>query len=114
MKCQLLTYSNVASASSRSAPYVPLGTITEAKKATKSSIKSRAGSRRRARRAQNAPSLIVRVWRHSPTRSEVMRNPDRTKKASTPMNPPSMCGIPPWNSITATTAQARTPSRAGR
>ena len=25
-----------------------------------------AGSRRRARRAQNAPSLIVRLWRHSP------------------------------------------------
>ena len=43
-----------------------------------------------------------------------MRKPDRTKKASTPMNPPSMCGIPPWNIITATTAQARTPSRAGR
>ena len=43
-----------------------------------------------------------------------MRNPERTKKASTPMNPPSMCGIPPWNIITARTAQARMPSSAGR
>ena len=43
-----------------------------------------------------------------------MRNPDRTKKASTPMNPPSMWGIPPWNIITARTAQARMPSSAGR
>ena len=30
------------------------------------------------------------------------------------MNPPSMWGIPPWNIITATTAQARIPSSAGR
>ena len=88
--------------------------MTAAKNATKSSISSSAGSSRRALRAQNAPSLIVSVWRHSPISSEVMRNPDRTKKASTPMNPPSMCGMPPWNIITATTANARTPSRAGR
>ncbi len=52
-------------------------------------------------------------WRHSPISSEVIRNPERTKNASTPMNPPSMCGMPPWNIMTATTAQARIPSSAG-
>ena len=57
---------------------------------------------------------MVRDWRHSPTRSEVIRNPERTKNASTPMNPPPMNGMPPWNIMTATTAAARTPSRAGR
>ena len=88
--------------------------MTDAKNATKSNIKRSAGSRRRARRAQKDPSLIVRAWRHSPMSSEVMRKPERTKNVSTPMNPPSMCGIPPWNIITARTAQARTPSSAGR
>jgi len=88
--------------------------MTDAKNATKRSIRNSAGSRRRARRAQNPPSLMVDVWRHSPIRSEVIRKPERTKKASTPMNPPSMCGIPPWNSMTARTAKARTPSSAGR
>jgi hypothetical protein len=103
----------VLSASSRKAGYVPSGTITEAKSATKSSIKKSAGSNRRARRAQNAPSRIVRVARHSETSSEVMRKPDKTKNVSTPMKPPVATARPPWNIMTATTAKARTPSRPG-
>jgi hypothetical protein len=43
-----------------------------------------AGSRRRARPAQKRRSLIVPLLLHSPTRSEVIRKPERTKKESTP------------------------------
>jgi len=49
--------------------------------------------------------------RHS---SPVIRNPEMTKKTSTPTKPPSRPGIPAWNSTTASTATARRPSMSGR
>ena len=42
-----------------------------------------------------------------------MRNPDRTKNASTPKNPAGRNDKPPWYAITARTAKARMPSSAG-
>jgi len=43
-----------------------------------------------------------------------MRNPETTKKTSTPMNPPPTPGTPAWNATTASTATARRPSMSGR
>jgi len=43
-----------------------------------------AGSRRRARAAQKRRSRMVPLPLHSRTRSDVIRKPERTKKASTP------------------------------
>jgi len=45
-------------------------------------------SKRRARRAQNAPSRRPPVALISDTMFAVMRNPEMTKKISTPTNPP--------------------------
>src|SRR5579872_2143589 len=73
----------------------------------------RAGSSRLARRAQNRRSPIVAFRPHSPSNSEVMRNPESTKKVSTPRNPAGRNGTPLWNAMTPSTAKARTPSRAG-
>jgi hypothetical protein len=44
------------------------------------------------------------------SRSDVIKNPERTKKKSTPRYPPSKC--PPWKSSTAATAAPRAPSSA--
>ncbi len=44
-----------------------------------------AGSSRRARRDQNRPSLIDPVRCNSASSSDVIRNPETTKKTSTPM-----------------------------
>src|SRR5450759_5021781 len=63
--------------------------------ATPINITNRAGSRRRARRAQNFPSWIVSFFRHSPTNREVIRNPERTKNTSMVRNPPPRTGTPP-------------------
>ena len=46
-----------------------------------------AGTSRRARRTQNARSAMRPVAARSRSRSEVMRNPEMTKKASTPTKP---------------------------
>ena len=50
--------------------------------------RSRAGSSRRARRAQNRRRLTVAVADHSFTSSVEMRKPERTKKTLTEMTPP--------------------------
>src|SRR5690606_30473399 len=46
--------------------------------------------------------------------SPVIRYPERTKKTSTPMNPPASHGTPAWAAITSRIATARRPSRSGR
>src|SRR5689334_15019894 len=43
-----------------------------------------------------------------------MRNPEMTKKTSTPTKPPGTPGTAAWNSTTARTATARSPSMSGR
>ena len=43
-----------------------------------------------------------------------MRNPEMTKKTSTPTNPPENPGTPAWKKITANTAIARRPSMSAR
>ncbi len=43
-----------------------------------------------------------------------MRKPERTKKTSTPRKPPGSIDGRAWWAITASTATARSPSRAGR
>ena len=45
---------------------------------------------------------------------EVIRNPEMTKKISTPTYPPAKAGIPAWKPITDRTAIARNPSMSGR
>src|SRR5579875_3795861 len=72
-----------------------------------------AGSRRRARRAQKAPSAMRPLDCHSRTSSDVMRKPERTKKVSTPRNPPGSQETPPWKASTPRTATPRRPSSAG-
>ena len=73
-----------------------------------------AGSSRRARRAQNPGSDNVPVDASSLSSKRVIRNPDRTKNTSTPTNPPWKAPSRRWNSTTATTANARSPSTSGR
>jgi hypothetical protein len=43
-----------------------------------------------------------------------MRNPERTKKTSTPAKPLDIPGMPAWKTMTRRAATARTPSIAGR
>ena len=74
---------------------------------------NKAGSSRRARRDQNAPKLTRDDRPHSTRSSEVIRYPERTKKVSTPRNPPGICPVPKWNAMTDPTATARKPSRVG-
>ena len=54
------------------------------------------GSSRRARPAQNAPNRMVQRLAYSRTSKPVIKNPDNTKKRSTPSRPPSTQGTPPW------------------
>ena len=63
--------------------------------------------------AQKAAKVIVPCRPYSPTRSEVMRKPDRTKKVSTPRNPPRAHPASRWYAKTERTAKARRPSSAG-
>jgi hypothetical protein len=66
-----------------------------------------AGSSLLARLAQNDENLIRLVLETSRRRCEVMRNPEMTKKMSTPTYPPLMnCGQR-WNITTPSTAIAR-------
>ena len=52
--------------------------------------------------------------RYSAAKIEVMRNPLRTKKTSTPLKAPAANGACPlWKATTATTAMALRPSSAG-
>jgi len=89
------------------------GASTAAYNAMAPSTTSSAGSRRRARRAQN-PGRLMRPFRpHSVSSSDVMRKPDSTKNASTPRNPPGAHPAPKWYAMTAATANARKPSSAG-
>ena len=95
---------------------------------------ARAGCRRRPtaptrirpRGAETAPAAAggpggprtgaARSWpvrRYSPSRSDVTRKPDRTKKMSTPSSPPLAHPSPAWNAMTARTATPRRPSRPG-
>ncbi len=90
-----------------------LETASIAQIAMAMSTTNRAGRSRRARRAQNAANLIPDDRPHSVRSSEVIRYPERTKKVSTPRNPPGICPVPKWNAMTDRTATARNPSRAG-
>ena len=55
----------------------------------------------------------MRPWSMCSTRrSRVIKNPDSTKKTSTPMKPPSKRVSPAWNATTRYTATARSPSSA--
>src|SRR5690606_21925793 len=72
-----------------------------------------AGSRRLARRAQNARRPTWCRSRCSRTRRVVMRKPDRTKKTSTPTYPPGNVAGATWNATTTATASARRPSSPG-
>jgi len=78
-----------------------------------SSMASSAGISRRARRTQNRRKSIRPVRDRSVSSNEVIRNPDSTKNVSTPRNAPPSPETPAWNSTTAATARARTPSSAG-
>ena len=80
---------------------------------TARTISTSAGSSRRARRIQNPVRSIRPVRPSSSSSSEVIRNPLRTKKTSTPRNPPPMPGMPPCWASTSATAIARSPSSAG-
>jgi hypothetical protein len=111
---QLATYSRAASASPRSGPMSPGASRKSPATTTATSTTSSAGSSRRARRAQNARSRIRPVPARSASSSDVIRKPDSTKNASTPRNPLGRNASPPWNTTTAATATARTPSSAGR
>jgi hypothetical protein len=71
------------------------------------------GRRRRARRIQNAFRSIRPRSRISASRRAVIRYPLTTKKTSTPRKPPGIQASPAWYSSTATTANARSPSRPG-
>jgi hypothetical protein len=44
----------------------------------------------------------------------VIRNPEMTKKISTPTKPPKTRGASKWNPITDNTASARNPSMSSR
>ncbi len=72
-----------------------------------------AGRSRLARRAQNRGREIVPVLIASRSSSRVIRNPDSTKKTSTPTNPPENRAILAWNKMTTMTATARNPSMSG-
>ena len=50
----------------------------------------------------------------STTNNDVIRNPEITKKTSTPTYPPVVPGTPKWKSRTAMTATARSPSMSRR
>jgi hypothetical protein len=52
------------------------------------------GRIRRILRAQNCGKLTVLVVSTSRRRRDVIRNPEITKKTSTPMNPPAISVIP--------------------
>ena len=80
---------------------------------TASAISSRAGSSRRARRVQKPRRSSRPVRPSSSSRREVIKNPLRTKKTSTPMKPPATPGMPPWPTTTSATAMPLMPLRAG-
>ncbi len=67
-----------------------------------------------ASRVEHDSGRCVRFPFHSRTSRPVMRNPEMTKKTSTPMKPPVAAGTPAWNSKTAPMAMARRPSISGR
>ena len=69
-----------------------------------------AGSSLRAR-SPEAGEADPAAPRNSPTRSPVMRKPERTKNTSTPKKPPSSPPTPKWKARTKRTATARSPSR---
>ena len=89
------------------------GSNVRAPSVTTATIRSSAGSSRRARRPQNAITAMRPFCSHSTSKRLVIRYPESTKNASTPKKPPRAHGIPPWNASTAMTARPRTPSRAG-
>ncbi len=78
-----------------------------------------AGTRRRNRRAQNDHETTRPRTAWSRSNTAVIRNPERTKKTSTPRNPPGRTPdawfrpMLSWNKSTAMIANARNPSRAG-
>jgi len=49
----------------------------------------------------------------SASSNDVIKKPDRVKNVDTPRYPPLIQETPPWNTSTASTASARTPSSAG-
>ena len=69
-----------------------------------------AGSSRRIRRAQKCHSLICPVWAISRTTRREIKNPETTKKMSTPRNPEGKPFGEKCHNMTATTAIARNPS----
>ena len=72
-----------------------------------------AGSKRRARRNQNAARSTAPDLPRSSSSSDVIRNPETTKNTSTPIHPPRIHENPAWYRITAITDNARSPSRPG-
>jgi hypothetical protein len=89
------------------------GETNQAAASVATTVTSRAGKIRRIRRAQNPRNENVPVC-SSPRRMPVIRNPEITKKTSTPTKPPGIQRKPRWNSTTATTATARRPSISAR
>jgi hypothetical protein len=72
------------------------GTSAIVATAQTNSVSSAAGSRRRARRAQNCHSDSVPVLSTSRTRCAVMRNPEIAKNTSTPTKPPGITSGQTW------------------
>ncbi len=113
-KTKLTTKPPAATASVASGRWaIGASNICEARTVTTTTTHE-AGSRRRARRAQNRGNEIVPVVVASRSNSLVIRKPDSTKNTSTPTNPPENREILAWNKMTAMTATARRPSMSGR
>ena len=90
-----------------------LGEAQTAYAATTNSNAYSAGRRRRARRVQNWRRPIAAVSAVFFEQQPVMRKPETTKKTSTPRKPPGSQLTSPWNTMTAATATARSPSSDG-